>query len=173
MRGSASTGAFRQEYHLTTGKRPLRIGGGGAVNQYGQGKTLLIDVSSAVITSSSTTARDFFAGLLQWANLDRHLGVSDPRVTARAHTGTDRTYLWVINPTRTQRSVKVGSPPAGRFQGGGRHLARPCRFGGDKPRGCHSQRTGRRGDPASVGDAGCRSVSWRQRTNRACRQAGT
>ena len=35
---------------------------------------------------------------------------SDPEVKARLHQGAGGTYLWVVNPTRTSRSVKIKLP---------------------------------------------------------------
>jgi beta-galactosidase len=58
--------------------------------------------------------REFFAGLLPWAGVRPRLQVSDPEVKARLHQGGGGTYLWVVNPTRTARTVKVLLP--GQFQ---------------------------------------------------------
>jgi beta-galactosidase len=35
---------------------------------------------------------------------------SDPAVKARLHKGAGGTYVWVVNPTRTARSVKISLP---------------------------------------------------------------
>jgi beta-galactosidase len=37
---------------------------------------------------------------------------SDPEVKARLHKGAGGTYLWVVNPTRTPRTVKISLPAA-------------------------------------------------------------
>ena len=58
----------------------------------------------------SPATREFFAGLLTWAGLQPQLRSSDPEVQVRLHKGAGGTYIWVVNPTRTQRSVKIVLP---------------------------------------------------------------
>ncbi|HMD69813.1 MAG TPA: hypothetical protein VKF41_00635, partial [Bryobacteraceae bacterium] len=56
--------------------------------------------------------REFFAGLLEWAGVPQQVKSSDPEVKARLHRGAGGTYLWVVNPTRTARTVKISLPAA-------------------------------------------------------------
>ena len=37
---------------------------------------------------------------------------SDAEVKVRLHRGAGGTYLWVVNPTRTSRTVKISLPSA-------------------------------------------------------------
>ena len=56
--------------------------------------------------------REFFAGLLAWGGIRQQVQSSDPAVKARLHKGEGGTYIWVVNPTRTTRSVKISLPSA-------------------------------------------------------------
>jgi hypothetical protein len=49
----------------------------------------------------------FFADLLRFAGLTQHIVCSDPQVKARLHAGAGGTYLWVANPTRQSRFVRL------------------------------------------------------------------
>jgi len=45
--------------------------------------------------------------------------IDDKSVQARLHQGAGGTYLWVTNPTRSVRQVKVGiAPAAGNYKSG-------------------------------------------------------
>ena len=110
-------GYFLQEYQVT---------GGQAVGQYanghvaavehtsGKGKTLLIGTFPAgnYYRTHSPETREFFASLLPWGGVEPQIQVSDLEVTARLQTGAGGSYLWVVNPTRTQKTVKVMLPSA-------------------------------------------------------------
>jgi beta-galactosidase len=110
-------GYFLQEYKLA---------GGQAVGQYanghiaavehssGAGKTLLIGTfpAGSYFRTHSPEAREFFAGLLAWAGVHARVQSSDQQVKARLHEGAGGTYLWVVNPTRTARTVKISLPSA-------------------------------------------------------------
>jgi beta-galactosidase len=108
-------GYFLQEYKLA---------GGQAVGQYanghiaavehtaGSGKTLLIGTfpGGSYYRNHSPATREFFAGLLAWAGVQQQVQSSDPEVKARLHKGAGGTYIWVVNPTRAPRSVKISLP---------------------------------------------------------------
>jgi beta-galactosidase len=110
-------GYFLQEYKLA---------GGQSVGQYtngqiaavehaaGNGKTLLIGTfpGGSYFRNHSSATRDFFSGLLTWAGVKQQVQSSDPAVKARLHQGAGGTYVWVVNPTRTARTVKVSLPTA-------------------------------------------------------------
>jgi beta-galactosidase len=103
---------FLQEY---------RAIGGEAVGQYanghtaavehasGAGKTLLIGTfpGGSYFRNHAPATREFFAGLLGWAGVAQQVQVSDAAVIARLHRGAGGTYLWVVNPTRTPRTVQI------------------------------------------------------------------
>jgi beta-galactosidase len=107
--------AFLQEY------RPV---GGQAVGQYanghiaavehtfGAGKTLLIGSfpGAGYFRNHRPSTREFFADLLAWAGVTQLIRCSDPAVKARLQKGAGGAYLWVVNPTRTARTVKISLP---------------------------------------------------------------
>jgi beta-galactosidase len=106
---------FLQEY---------KTAGGQAVGQYAnghiaavesafeKGKTLLIGSfpGGGYFRSHAPSTREFFAGLLAWAGVQQQVQSSDPEVKARLHKGAGGAYLWVINPTRTARTVRISLP---------------------------------------------------------------
>jgi beta-galactosidase len=47
-----------------------------------------------------------------WAGLQPQLRSSDPEVQVRLHKGTGGSYAWVVNATRTPRTVKISLPSA-------------------------------------------------------------
>jgi beta-galactosidase len=49
---------------------------------------------------------------LPWAGVQPQVQSNDPQVQARLQTGAGGTYIWIVNPTRTQRSVKISLPTA-------------------------------------------------------------
>ena len=80
----------------------------------GKGKTLLIGTfpGGSYYRNHAAGTREFFAGLLPWAGIHQQVESSDAAVKARLHKGAGGTYLWVVNPTRTARNVKVSLPSA-------------------------------------------------------------
>jgi beta-galactosidase len=64
----------------------------------------------AYFRSHAPATREFFAELLAWAGVRQQTKPSDPEVKARLHRGAGGTYLWVVNPTRTARTVKISLP---------------------------------------------------------------
>src|SRR5664280_2844506 len=71
--------------------------------------TLLIGTfpGSGYFKNHSAGSRNFFAGLLEWGNVDQRVRSSDPDVKVRMHEGPGGKYLWVVNPTRTSREVTI------------------------------------------------------------------
>jgi beta-galactosidase len=103
---------FIQEYELAGGRGAGTHQNGhlGAVEHAsGKGRTLLIGSfpGAGYFRRPTAQARSFFADLLGWAGIARTLAVSDPLIKARLHRGTGGTVLYVINPTREERSVTV------------------------------------------------------------------
>lgn len=108
-------GYFFQEYQPA---------GGQPVGQYenghiaalehtsGSGKTLLIGTfpGGSYYRNHSPETRAFFAGLLDWAGVSQQIRSSDPEVKPRLHRGAGGSYLWIVNPTRTSRTVKIALP---------------------------------------------------------------
>jgi beta-galactosidase len=106
---------FLQEYKLAGGKVVGQYANGHTAaveNTTGSGKTLLIGTfpGGAYFRSHTPATREFFAGLLEWAGVQQQAKSSDPEVKARLHQGAGGTYLWVVNPTRTARTVKISLP---------------------------------------------------------------
>ena len=97
------------------------VGGGTAVgwfedgdiavveNAYGQGKTLLIGTfpGYGYFRHQGRSSKQFFAGLLAWADQTQHVRSSNPVVTARLHHGEGGLYLWVVNPSRSTQQVRL------------------------------------------------------------------
>jgi len=108
---------FLQEYKAVGGQAVGQYANGHTAaveNTFGSGKTLLIGSfpGGAYYRNHAPAAREFFAGLLGWAGVAQQVQSSDPEVKARLHKGAGGTYLWVVNPTRTSRTVKISLPAA-------------------------------------------------------------
>ena len=78
-------------------------------NSFGKGKTLLVGTMAGFGYDAHPGDRSpqFFADILAWAGVPRHVVSSDPRVKARIHTGDGGTYLWVANPKRQPIPVRL------------------------------------------------------------------
>lgn len=123
-------GLFLQAYEPTTGRAagwydgvPGRAGGQVAVvdHRWGEGRTRLIGSMVGYgharhaqrVPGPGTGACDpggnraFFQALLTWADVTPHVRCSDPLVIARLHAGEGGVYLWVANPTRRDRAVRL------------------------------------------------------------------
>ncbi len=106
---------FLQEYKLAGGQAVGQYANGhiaAVENTSGRGKTLLIGSfpAGSYARNHSPATREFFASLLAWAGVQPKLRSSDPEVQVRLHQGTGGTYAWVVNPTRTPRTVKISLP---------------------------------------------------------------
>lgn len=123
-------GLFLQAYEPTTGTAagwyegvPGQANGQIAVvdNIWGRGRTRLIGTMAGYGHAAHAAreagpghdpvepggAAPFFAELLRWAGKEPHVAVSDHHVTARLHDGDGGTYLWVANPTRRARPLRI------------------------------------------------------------------
>jgi beta-galactosidase len=110
-------GYFLQEYKLAGGQQVGQFANGhiaAVEHTSGSGKTLLIGTfpGGSYYRNHSPATREFFSGLLAWGGIDQQVKSSDPEMKARLHKGAGGTYLWVVNPTRTQRTVKISLPSA-------------------------------------------------------------
>ena len=108
---------FLQEYKLAGGQVAGHYANGhiaAVENTTGAGKTLVIGTfpGAAYFRGHAPATREFFAGLLAWAGVPQQVTSSDPEVKARLQRGAGGTYLWVVNPTRTPRTVKISLPAA-------------------------------------------------------------
>ena len=108
-------GYFLQEYKLAGGQAAGQYSNGhiaAVEHATGSGKTLLIGTfpGGAYYRNHAPATREFFAGLLAWAGVQPQVQLNDPAVKARLHRGAGGTYLWVVNPTRTARTVKISLP---------------------------------------------------------------
>ena len=88
---------------------------------YGEGKTRLIGTMAGLGYGTHTegathlhrsphvgnSVKGLFGQILTWADIERHVTCSDPRIVARLHAGAGGTYLWVANPTRRERLVRL------------------------------------------------------------------
>jgi beta-galactosidase len=110
-------GYFLQEYELAGGEAAGHYANGhiaAVEHTSGNGKTLLIGTfpGGSYYRNHSPATREFFAGLLPWAGVEPRVQSSDAQMKARLQTGAGGTYIWIVNPTRTQRSVKISLPSA-------------------------------------------------------------
>lgn len=108
---------FLQEYELAGGRAAGQFANGhiaAVEHTSGRGKTLLIGTfpGGSYDRNHASETRAFFADLLPWAGIKPQVQSSDPEVKARLHRGAGGTYLWVVNPTRTSRAVKITLPAA-------------------------------------------------------------
>jgi beta-galactosidase len=108
-------GYFLQEYKLAGGQAVGQYANGhiaAVENASGSGKTLLIGTfpAGSYYRNHAAGTREFFAGLLSWAGINQHVRSSDSEVKARLHRGAAETYVWVVNPTRTSKSVRITLP---------------------------------------------------------------
>jgi beta-galactosidase len=106
---------FLQEYKLAGSKAVGQYANGhiaAVEHSVGSGKTLLIGTfpGGSYYRNHSAGTREFFAGLLAWAGVKQQVQSNDAAVIARLHKGSGGTYLWVVNPTRTAKNVKITAP---------------------------------------------------------------
>jgi beta-galactosidase len=106
---------FLQEYRLAGGQAAGQFANGhlaAVEHTFGQGRTLLIGTfpGGSYFRNHAAGTREFFAGLLAWAGVSPRVRSSDPEVKARLQQGAGGTYLWVVNPTRTPKTVTVSLP---------------------------------------------------------------
>ena len=106
---------FLQEYKLAGGKVVGQYANGhiaAVENTTGAGQTLLIGTfPGGAYFRGHAPARASFSPVC-WPGRAFHSRSqsSDPEVKARLHQGAGGTYLWVVNPTRTARTVKISLP---------------------------------------------------------------
>jgi beta-galactosidase len=106
---------FLQEYKLAGGEAAGHYANGriaAVEHMSGGGRTLLIGTfpGGSYYLNHLATTREFFAGLPGWAGIRQQVQSSDSEVKARLHTGAGGTYIWVVNPTRMARAVKITLP---------------------------------------------------------------
>ncbi len=112
---------FRQDYELRSGEAVGYYSNGhiaSVANHFGQGRTLLMGSfpGAGYYRLPTSAAQEFFAGLLKMAGVSPQLSIDDRSVQARLHQGSGGTYLWVTNPTRSDRTVRISlAPGAGNF----------------------------------------------------------
>jgi beta-galactosidase len=118
VQGNAIGGQyFLQEYKLAGGQEAGQFANGhlAAVEHiFGSGRTLLIGTfpGGGYFRNHAPATREFFAGLLAWAGVRAQVESSDPEIKARLQRGAGGTYLWVVNPTRATRTVRLTLPAA-------------------------------------------------------------
>ncbi len=108
---------FLQEYKLAGGEAAGQFANGhlaAVENKFGRGRTLLIGTfpGGSYERNHAPETRTFFADLLTWAGLTPQMQTSDPEVKARFHRGNGGTVLWIVNPTRTTKTVTITLPSA-------------------------------------------------------------
>ncbi|MBN1582305.1 MAG: beta-galactosidase [Anaerolineae bacterium] len=105
-------GLFLQTYEPTAGI-PVGWYKDGQIaavdHSFGRGKTRLIGtmVGAGYAAHPGNRSDRFYADLLRFAGQSQHVACSDPQVKARLHDGAGGVYLWVANPTRQSRFVRL------------------------------------------------------------------
>jgi beta-galactosidase len=97
----------------STGRVVARFPDGAAAavaSTYGRGKTLMLGsyVSAAYINSPSREAERFFAGLLEWANVELPVNASGGYVEARTLEADRDTLLFVFNHDQQAVDASIG-----------------------------------------------------------------
>lgn len=105
-------GVVRQSYEPTDGRAVgwYDDGNVAAVEHHlGRGRTLLVGtgVGEGYFRSEGRQGRGWFGSLLHWASIDPHVSLSEAAVTARIHQSNDGVALWVTNPDRLPRDVRM------------------------------------------------------------------
>jgi len=105
-------GIFLQAYEPTTGTAVGWYEDGRVAmveNSFGNGRTRLIGSMAGAghAAHSPQGSERFFADVLSFGGKGQHVCCSDPQVKARLHTGDGGTFLWVANPTRQPRPVRL------------------------------------------------------------------
>lgn len=103
---------FRQEYTLEGGEVAGHYANGNiaaVAHTFGQGRTLLMGSfpGAGYFLHHAPATKTLFAGFLESAGVAQNLKIDDNNVQARLHQGAGGAYLWIINPTRNDRPVKV------------------------------------------------------------------
>jgi beta-galactosidase len=103
---------FLQQYSIREGRQAGTYDNGAVAaveNDYGHGKALLIGTfpGAGYFRHPDNESKKFFARFLEWANVVPRVQSSDPDLVARLHVGPGGKYLWLVNPTRTDRVVTV------------------------------------------------------------------
>jgi beta-galactosidase len=115
---------FRQGYKLNGGTEAGQYLDGmtaAVQNKFGQGRTLLMGTfpGSGYYLHHDSATKDLFAGFLTLAGIVPTTKIDDAKVQARLHQGTGGSFLWVTNPTRDSKTVRVGlSQAVGDFSTG-------------------------------------------------------
>ncbi len=103
---------FRQEYELHGGTEAGTFTDGtiaAVENKFGQGRTLLMGSfpGAGYYLHHGAATKTVFADLLKLAGVEPKVTIDDNKVQARLHQGTGGAYLWVTNPTRTNRTITI------------------------------------------------------------------
>jgi beta-galactosidase len=103
---------FRQEYDLRGGEALGHYSNGHVAavrHKFGKGRALLMGSfpGAGYYLHHSPATKDFLASLLKMTGITPGLRTDDSIVQARLHQGPGGTYLWITNPTRSARTVRV------------------------------------------------------------------
>src|SRR3984957_19405883 len=115
---------FRQDYELHGGDAVGHYSNGAIAaveHKYGQGRTLLIGSfpGAGYFLHHAAPTKDLFASFLEFAGVVPQVKIDDKSVQARLHQGAGGTHLWVTNPSREPRQVKIElASVAGNFKSG-------------------------------------------------------
>jgi beta-galactosidase len=103
-------GGYLQSYRLAGGEAHGTFDDGRlavVTNTHGKGRTLLVGTHPSVAYHRATSPanRTWFAKVFNWLGNDRHVSLADTELQARLHQGDAGLYLWLVNPTRQDRTT--------------------------------------------------------------------
>jgi beta-galactosidase len=113
VRGSRIHGRYFLQTYEPAGASAVGTYGDGRTaaveHTVGKGKTLLIGTypGAGYFLHHSAEAKAFFASLLAWGGREPGLKSDAAGTQSRLHTGPGGTYLYVVNPGRTSRAVRI------------------------------------------------------------------
>lgn len=105
-------GGLLQSYRLEGGTDLGRFAEGDIAvveHRHGAGRTLLVGTNPSVAyyETSDPANLGYFAGVIAWAGLRRHVALSNHVLIARLHEGPAGRFLWLVNPTRQHQQTRV------------------------------------------------------------------
>ncbi|MCL2319851.1 MAG: beta-galactosidase [Treponema sp.] len=104
---SAPAGFYTQSYVPGKGKAVGWFADGSVAaveNTYGKGRTLLIGTVPGLTFGEmpADEGREYFRRVQEWAGVEQQIINENPLMIARLHSGGDKTFLWILNPTRNE-----------------------------------------------------------------------
>lgn len=111
MEETVCGGGYLQTYNLVGAKEAAVWQGDtiAAVNRFGSGKTLLIgtNISYCYYKNPGRMSCAVFSKLLDFAGISQAVKTSDREIIARIHQKADKRYLWILNPSASDKKTVI------------------------------------------------------------------